>query len=197
MPLGEQFPFLYKLLPFVGTYERGPGPTVETVHLKDKNINIGPQICYESLDPGFSRSLAKKGVQIIINVTNDSWFGWWAEPYQHMIMTLARGVETRRPLIRATNTGISTAILADGEILQMSPIDQKWAHTFEIAFQKKPSQSFYTLIGHFDWILWTFIWILFFYLGTQTPPDVPKPSRPIQSDKSLETENKDNEHVSH
>lgn len=173
MPFGEQFPVLYKLLPFVGTYERGPGPTVQTIQLKNKALAIGPQICYESLDPGFSRALAKKGADVIVNATNDSWYGWWSEPYQHMIMTLARAVETRRPMIRATNTGISSAILAHGEILTQSPIDQKWAHTYEIAYRKNAVQSFYTIVGHYDWVLWIILWGLFFYVGVRTPPDVP------------------------
>ena len=47
-----------------------------------------------------------------VNVTNDSWFGAPAEPYQHLCMTLARGVEFRRPVVRATNTGISAAMRA-------------------------------------------------------------------------------------
>lgn len=174
LPFGEQFPWLYKLFPFVGTYEKGPGPTVQTVDLKNKKLAVGPQICYESLDPGFSRALAKKGAQVIVNVTNDSWYGPWAEPYQHMIMTLARGVETRRPLVRSTNTGISTAILASGEVLEQSPIDQKWAHTFEISYREKAPQSFYTLVGHFDWLLWLTIFILYTYVGATTPPDLAK-----------------------
>lgn len=183
MPFGEQFPILYKLLPFVGSYERGPGPTVQTIPLKDKKLSIGPQICYESLDPAFSRLLALRGADIIVNVTNDSWYGWWSEPYQHMMMTLARGVETRRPLIRATNTGISTAVLADGEILELSPIDQKWTHSFEVPYRKNAAQSFYTLVGSYDWILWLTLWILFIYVGAKTPPDISKIIDPTLDNK--------------
>lgn len=155
LPFGEDLPFLYKVFPFVGVYERGPGPTPKKVDLTpEKSIVLGPQICYESLDPAFSRGLAKKGAQIIFNVTNDSWFGDWAEPFQHNIMTLARGVENRRPLVRSTNTGISSAILANGQILEQSVSDKSWVHTYAISYLKKPPITFYTSYGHLDWILW-------------------------------------------
>lgn len=159
MPFGEQFPILYKFLPFVGVFERGSGPVVASVAYNGKTIRLGPQICYDSLNPGFSRGLAENGAQIIFNVTNDSWYGWWTEPYQHQIMTLARGVEVRRPLVRSTNTGISSAILADGTLLENSPIDAPWAHTYNIAYKQNAKQSFYTKIGYLDWLLWLLLLI--------------------------------------
>ncbi len=155
LPFGEQLPFLYKLFPFVGVYERGPGPSPEKIELKNQNnVTMGPQICYESLDPAFSRGLAKKGADVLFNVTNDSWFGAWAEPFQHNIMTLARAVENRRPLVRTTNTGVSSAILASGKILENSKMNVPWAHTYNITYLKNADQSFYTQYGYLDWIIW-------------------------------------------
>lgn len=154
MPFGDYFPFLYKLLPFVGTYDRGPGPVIKTVQIAGpKKINLGPQICYESLEPWFSQKLALKGSDILINVTNDSWFGDWAEPYQNMIMTFARAIETRRPLVRATNTGISSVMLASGELLTTSPIGRIWTNTYDVKYLKSAPQTWYTRVGHWDWIL--------------------------------------------
>ena len=157
MPFGQEAPFLYKLFPFVGVYERGPGPVRKAIPLSGQDVMLGPQICYESLNPGFSRGLAKIGTEIFFNLTNDSWFGDWAEPYQHMIMTLARGLENRRPLIRATNTGISTIILANGEILEQSPIYKKWAYTYSVPYTKNPKLTFYSKYGYWDWALWVLI----------------------------------------
>lgn len=154
MPMGEMFPFLYKLLPFVGEYAKGSGPVVADVTLKDKTLRLGPQICYDSLAPGFSRDLSRNGAQVIFNVTNDAWFGWWAEPYQHQFMTLARAIEVRRPLVRSTNTGFSSAILADGTLLENSPINKVWAHTYEVAYKKNPPITIYTKFGYFDWVIW-------------------------------------------
>lgn len=157
MPFGQEAPFLYKLFPFVGVYERGPGPVQKAIPLANQELTLGPQICYESLNPGFSRGLSKIGAEIFFNLTNDSWFGDWAEPYQHMIMTLARGLENRRPLIRSTNTGISTIILANGEILEQSPVYKKWAHTYTVPYTKNPKLTFYSKYGYWDWALWVLI----------------------------------------
>ncbi|MES2803867.1 MAG: apolipoprotein N-acyltransferase [Bdellovibrionota bacterium] len=160
MPFGQEAPFLYKLFPFVGVYEPGPGPVQKAIPINGQELMLGPQICYESLNPGFSRGLSKIGAEIIFNLTNDSWFGDWAEPYQHMIMTLARGLESRRPLIRSTNTGISTIILANGEILEQSPIYKKWAHTYTVPYAKTPPLTFYSKYGFWDWALYVLILLL-------------------------------------
>jgi apolipoprotein N-acyltransferase len=110
-PGSNIFPFLKNIVPAISDFGRGLGPQL----LSDGSLGVGAQICYEGLFPWFSRALVEKGVQLFVNVTNDSWFGTYFEPRQHMIMTLARGIEFRRPLVRATNTGFTTAIEASGE----------------------------------------------------------------------------------
>lgn len=160
MPLGKVFPFLYQLLPFVGTYGEGSGAQIATLNIDSRPVRLGPQICYDSLDTNFSRQLALNGAQIIFNVTNDAWFGWWAEPFQHGWMTLARAVEVRRPLARATNTGISTVILADGRWLETSPMNKAWSQVFDIPYISEPAQTFYTRYGYLDWIFWSLLLFL-------------------------------------
>lgn len=140
IPFAETFPVIRKFLPEIGQYARGPGPTIL---FEWNGFKMGPQICYESLFPQFSRSLANLGMQFVVNATNDSWYGSWQEPYQHMYMTLARGVEFRRPVLRATNTGISTVSLASGEILERSPMHQAWAGLYEVPYIKNPKATFY------------------------------------------------------
>jgi apolipoprotein N-acyltransferase len=140
IPFAETFPVIRKFLPEIGRYARGPGPTLL---FKWKGFKMGPQICYESLFPKFSRDLANLGAQFIVNATNDSWYGTWQEPYQHMYMTLARGVEFRRPVLRATNTGISTVSLASGEVLEQSPMLKTWAGLYEVPYLQNPEPTFY------------------------------------------------------
>jgi len=140
IPGEDWFPQIRQWLPPIGEYARGPGPTVL---LAWNGFKIGPQICYESLFPEFSRGLANLGAQFIVNVTNDSWYGTWQEPYQHMIMTLARAVEFRRPVLRATNTGISTVALASGKILEQSPMHQEWFGIYTVPYNKVPLPTFY------------------------------------------------------
>lgn len=140
IPGENYFPEIRQWLPPTGHFARGSGPTEL---LNWNGYKMGAQICYESLFPAFSRSLSDLGAQFIVNVTNDSWYGTWQEPYQHMYMTLARGVEFRRPVLRVTNTGISTVSLASGEILQRSPIHEPWTGIYEIAYLKNPPATFY------------------------------------------------------
>lgn len=157
---GEQyFPQIRQWLPPTGHFARGAGPTKL---FEWHGYKIGGQICYESLFPAFARSLADLGAQFIVNVTNDSWYGTWQEPYQHMYMTLARGVEFRRPVMRVTNTGISTISLASGEILERSPIHQPWQNLYEVKYLKNPPHTFYQdwfyLVPTLRWL--TLAWLL-------------------------------------
>jgi apolipoprotein N-acyltransferase len=155
IPFGEKFPFsdvvpyMKWLFPGLGSFGQGDGPTVMDLgHLK-----VGPQICLESLYPTFSASMARQGAEIFSNVTNDSWFGRTFEPYQHMIMTLARAVENRRPLLRSTNTGITTVALANGTILEQSPIGQEWVGFYTVPFKKNPPIATYSRIaGYTPWM---------------------------------------------
>lgn len=152
IPGEDYFPGIRNFLPPTGHFARGLGPK----ELQNWNgFKIGAQICYESLFPAFSRALANLGAQFIVNVTNDSWYGTWQEPYQHMYMTLARGVEFRRPVIRVTNTGISTISLASGEILERSPIHKPWTGIYQVPYLKNPPSTFYQ---EWFWLIPGLLW---------------------------------------
>ncbi|MEW6719850.1 MAG: apolipoprotein N-acyltransferase [Thermodesulfobacteriota bacterium] len=144
VPGSAAFPALKGLFPRTADFARGNGPETRTLN----GLILGPQICYEGLFPGFSRSLAEQGAQLFLNVTNDSWFGDWAEPRQHLMMTLARGIEFRLPVVRATSTGFSAAILADGTLLERSPLRKEWASVYEIPYRKEPRATFYRDYGY-------------------------------------------------
>jgi apolipoprotein N-acyltransferase len=145
IPLGDTFPKLKNIIP-AGDFSRGPGPQVQ----KLDDFILGPQICYESLFPYFTRELANQDAQLIVNLTNDSWYGTWQEPYQHLYMTLARAIEFRRPLIRATNTGISTVALASGEVLEKSPLAREWTYIYDVPYLSRPQTTFYQIC---PWLL--------------------------------------------
>jgi apolipoprotein N-acyltransferase len=143
LPFSDLFPDVKGWFPWAADFARGPGPGTRRI----AGIRVGPQICYEGLFPDVSRNLAEQGSQIFVNVTNDSWFGTSAEPYQHLFMTLARGIEFRRPVVRATNTGISAAMRADGTLLDLSPLHAEWTGLYEIPYRKAPGPTFYQQYG--------------------------------------------------
>ncbi|MFN7824179.1 MAG: apolipoprotein N-acyltransferase [Pseudobdellovibrionaceae bacterium] len=160
-PLLQYFPSLAKYNPAGSGFGRGPGPTVMTIPQLG-NLQVGSQICYESLYPDFSAELAKKGAQVLVNLTNDSWFGPSFEPQQHLEMTLARAIETRRPLIRSTNTGISTVMDAAGRRYEASPLFKQWVGFYEIPYDSKPALTIYTQFG--SWLPGLVVLLLAFAL---------------------------------
>jgi apolipoprotein N-acyltransferase len=125
-PVGEYLPlfsenFLRRWLPNSGAFSTGEGARVYDVAAsRSGHIRIGPSICYEDLFPEHSIALARDGAQLIVNVSNDSWFGNYGLPQFHLIAAKLRSIETRLPQIRATNTGYSALILPNGDAIQTS-----------------------------------------------------------------------------
>jgi apolipoprotein N-acyltransferase len=79
------------------------------------DLLVQPLICYESLFPRLAKPVP--GVRAIVNVSNDAWFGVTSGPLQHLNLASYRAIETGLPLIRATPTGVSALIDAQGRIL--------------------------------------------------------------------------------
>ena len=78
---------------------------------------MAPFLCYEGILPEHVRDVcAGKRPDLLVSLTNDSWFGDTWEPYQHLNFTRFRAVEHRAPLLRATNTGISAFVDTTGDI---------------------------------------------------------------------------------
>ena len=123
----------------MGQILKGHGPELKVLG----DFKIGPQICYESLFPYFSRKLSHLGTELILNLTNDSWYGTLSQPYQHLYLAAGRAIEFRRPFIRSTNTGISEVILANGNMLKASPIKKQWWHLYHVPYRKNPQATFY------------------------------------------------------
>ena len=76
-------------------------------------------ICFEDLFPELSRQFVKRGVDFLVNITNDAWFGYSSAPYQHLQASVFRAVENRVALVRAANTGISGFITASGKVISL------------------------------------------------------------------------------
>ncbi len=170
VPFSKEFPILAQWNPGGPGWGRGTGPLAWSLELPEqRSLKVGPQICYESLNPSFSRELSKMGAEVLINVTNDSWFGPRFEPWQHRTMTLARAIETRRPLLRSTNTGITTGILADGTLLNESPLFEKWFGLYDVSYKANPPLTFYTQYGKFLPLLMIFVLVCFGIIANIRP----------------------------
>jgi apolipoprotein N-acyltransferase len=169
IPGAETFPALKKWLPDVRDYARGE----KALLLDLAGIRLGPQICYEGLFDSLARELAGLGAQIFANVTNDSWYGNSQEPWQHLYITAAKAVEFRRPLLRATNSGLSTAVLATGEFLDISPLDREWFHLFELPYYARPRETVFLRWGYrVDGLFLLLGLILLFFWNKRRPGTV-------------------------
>ena len=163
LAFGEYLPFedwlpLKKILSYYGrSFTRGTGENKVTLL---KGVKLGFQICYEGLFDFFTRDLAKEGAQVLVNVTNDSWYGSWQEPAQHLSMTLSRAVEVRRPLLRVTNTGLSALVSAKGERMFVSSLNESWVRSVEVPYYHEGRQTVFTGWGYH--INRTVLWALFF-----------------------------------
>jgi apolipoprotein N-acyltransferase len=125
IPGSEHLRFIKRMFPQVANFGRGIGPDVVRVPFPaGGSFLASPVICYEALFANYAVGGARKGSQLIVNVTNDSWFGPLGEPQLHLALVTFRSIETRLPQLRATNTGISTLILPDGEITSPSAIGE-------------------------------------------------------------------------
>jgi len=107
VPLGRLLPFVQRLVPSAGNFV--PGKGLRPLRLSN-GITLWPLVCFESIFPELTRRYARQGVRLLANLTNDAWFGRSSAPYQHYAMAVFRAVESRLPLIRAANTGISAVI---------------------------------------------------------------------------------------
>jgi apolipoprotein N-acyltransferase len=113
VPLKRFFPFVGKIVPQVGDFEPGRIGVV----MPWRGGALGVQICYEIIFPELARAQVNHGADLLINITNDAWYGRSSAPYQHFAMSVVRAVENRRSLLRSANTGISGVIDPVGRVL--------------------------------------------------------------------------------
>jgi apolipoprotein N-acyltransferase len=118
VPLAKYLPFIHKLVVGVGDFSPGES----TAPLSTDKGKIGVLVCFEGIFPELSRSYVREGSRLLVNITNDAWYGRSSAPYQHLSMTVFRAVENRVPLIRAANTGISAIINSNGRIISRTPL---------------------------------------------------------------------------
>ncbi len=80
------------------------------------SLAYSPSICYEIIYPDFVRGARKKGARMLVNITNDGWFGRSNAPYQHANITRFRAIEAGIPIARCSNAGISVFYDARGRV---------------------------------------------------------------------------------
>ncbi len=104
-------------LPWAGTWAPGDGPRVLTIGARGaKPTRIAPLICYDALDTDFVVGAVRQGAELLVTLSNDSWFAFPGVQRFILIMAAFRSVETRRPQLRSTPTGVSALIDDTGAV---------------------------------------------------------------------------------
>jgi apolipoprotein N-acyltransferase len=143
MPLRDVLPFK-KLTP--GLVDYTEGKKGEVVELKKLNLKIRPLICYEAIFPSESYT---EDSDVLINITNDTWYGNSSGPYQHFQMARMRAVETGTPLLRAANSGISAIVDSLGRVISATKLGHSTVldGVLPLKLQTKP---YYSLFQDFN-----------------------------------------------
>jgi apolipoprotein N-acyltransferase len=141
VPLGNILTFINKLVVGIGDF----APGERAVTLDTGSTKLGVQVCYEVIFPELARQYVQSGARVLVAITNDAWFGRSSAPYQHLAIATFRAIETRTPLIRAANTGITAIVDQNGHIRTMTGLFVEAHRTGEI--QPGSGTSLYLTIG--------------------------------------------------
>ncbi len=164
VPFGEYVP-LESFLPFeklvanVGRFV--PGKKDQKIFEVKQGIQLGPLICYEDIFSRRSVDLVRKGADVLVNMTNDAWYGRSSAQRQHALMARMRVFETAKPMVRATNTGLSVRYSFNGDFEEI-PMERLDSFTTEVPIAKAGRVSFF--VWTFPLMQWIW-WLIFAMVG--------------------------------
>lgn len=152
VPFGEYVPFkslfffAQNLLHEAGTFDAGGVRTLFTVN----GHRYGTFICYESIFADEVRQFVRNGADVLINISNDGWYGDTSAPWQHLNMVRMRAIENHRWILRATNTGVTASIDPQGRVVEAAPRHVRTS--IRVGFGYEHDLTFYA--EHGDWFAW-------------------------------------------
>ena len=166
VPFGEYVP-LSRLIGFVRSWaefisELEPGS--RTVVFPGPPAPFGVVICYEGIFPELVREFVKNGARLIVNITNDAWFGRTSGPPQHLAMYALRAVEHRTAVVRSANTGVSAFVEPTGRIARRLPLFERDVLTADVPLRTRT--TLYTRLG--DWVAYLGLAVTAGVLATAT-----------------------------
>ena len=143
LPFPQLFAFAGGLTKEVGEFQRG----TSRAPLAAGDEKLGTFICYESIFPNEVRKFAEQGADVLVNISNDGWYGDSGAWSQHLQQTRMRAIENSRWLLSATNTGLTAAIDPWGRVVAEVPRKERTA--LVAPYLLISSTTFYT--RHGDW----------------------------------------------
>jgi apolipoprotein N-acyltransferase len=148
VPFDEYVPMPHLLGRFIDKPVESIGRITAGTHqplLPVKDAKLGVLICYESIFPSLARNSVRAGANVLVNLSNDAWFGTTSAPYQLLAMAAMRALENHTVMVRVANTGISAIVNPVGEIVSPTKLDTRVTETENISWIS--SRTFYTEHG--------------------------------------------------
>ena len=137
-------------LPWAGTWKPGPGARVLPLRAAGREIPVLPMICLDDVDPELGAEGVRRGAELILTMSNDSWFTEHTEgAYLHLVVAAFRSIETRLPQVRVTSNGISAVIDPSGEILSSAGVGERSTMIAEVT-PRVPPRTLVVAWG--DWL---------------------------------------------
>lgn len=144
LPLGDTFPILYEWSPNTGHFTHGS----HVRPLEQGPMRISMLVCYEDVLPGFTRhAVNEANPNLLVNITNDAWFGDTQEPWIHLALAKFRAVEHHRALARSTNSGVTAFVDPAGRTLDTIPFGERDEIVAELPLLD--DDTLYSVVG--DW----------------------------------------------
>ena len=152
LPFGETFPVLYKWSPNSGHFSPGKSLDALSLPIDGESHDVTVLICYEDILPEFTNDAVRHAnPELLVNMTNDAWFGDTAEPWEHLALAQLRAVEHRRYLVRGTNSGVSAVVDPVGRVIAHSGTFREEAISAGIHWLR--NRTVYERIGDWPWLL--------------------------------------------
>ncbi len=148
-PYQKQLPWLYDILVSLdyNWWLQGDEPVV----FESDGVRFSTPICYEDVFGNLNAEFVREGADLIVNMTNDRWSGCAEAAFQHAAIATFRSVETRKTMVRSTNSGYTCMILPTGEIVD--PVEQfrmTW-HIYDVPIYETKSDAGFTFyVRHTD-----------------------------------------------
>jgi apolipoprotein N-acyltransferase len=158
VPFSERLPFddIFPLINYVnlgeGDFSAGADYEIWNRNTAGGGSRYAPSICYEVIYPDYVRGARKKGAQVLVNITNDGWFGYSNAPFQHANITRFRAVEAGMPVARNANSGISVFYDSKGRVLGKTSLFEQTVLRHKLPLATR--NTVYLAIGDaVEWIL--------------------------------------------
>ncbi len=158
VPWGGLFGLVDRLVEGVGDFGAGSAYVVFDAGTRSGKapVKASALICYEAIFPALTRRFVAAGAEILVNLSNDAWYGRTAAPEQLFTMIAFRAIENRGPLVRATNTGISGFVAVDGTVSDATALFEATSRVADVELVR--GFSLYSLLG--DWLVYTSLVLL-------------------------------------